>query len=264
MLYYLQKCHGISTETIYNDLHGFIKDEKVHRSARAKFRAGCNFQKKGNYQQAIEYYTESIKLRPWSGAYNNRGTAYKEIGKLELAIVDFNQAIELDPKLADFYNNRGTIYRKMGALDQAIEDFNQAIKLKPEYAEAYNNRGIAYDDKGKVDFAIADYSTAIDLNPKLAEPYNNRGIANLRKGAYDQAIEDFNKVIELKPDYADAYINRGNAYNNKGKVDLAIADYNKAIELARSFPMPISIAVLLTSEQARMIRPLKTSTRLSN
>ena len=209
MLYYLQKCHGISTETIYKDLHGFIKDEKVHRSARTKFRAGCNFQKQGNYQQAIEYYTESIRLRPWPGTYNNRGVVYSRMGDCDSAIADFTKALELDSRLADGYNNRGTIYRKLGAHDQAIEDLNRAIILKPDDAEAHVNRGNAYSDIGKVDLAIADYSTAIELNPELSEPYYYRGIAYLIKDAYDQAIEDFSRVIELKPNHAKAYFNRG-------------------------------------------------------
>ena len=30
MLDYLQKQHGISTQTVYNDLHGFIRDQSIH------------------------------------------------------------------------------------------------------------------------------------------------------------------------------------------------------------------------------------------
>ena len=33
MLNHLGKCHGISTETVYNDLHGFIRNQDVHRNA---------------------------------------------------------------------------------------------------------------------------------------------------------------------------------------------------------------------------------------
>ena len=33
MLMHLGKCHGISTETVYNDLHGFIRNQDVHRNA---------------------------------------------------------------------------------------------------------------------------------------------------------------------------------------------------------------------------------------
>ena len=37
VLNHLRKYHGISTETIYNDLHGFIKNQGIHQSAYTEF-----------------------------------------------------------------------------------------------------------------------------------------------------------------------------------------------------------------------------------
>ena len=37
ILDHLRKYHGISTETIYNDLHGFIKNQGIHQSAYTEF-----------------------------------------------------------------------------------------------------------------------------------------------------------------------------------------------------------------------------------
>ena len=37
ILDHLRKYHGISTETIYNDLHGFIKNQGIHQSAYTAF-----------------------------------------------------------------------------------------------------------------------------------------------------------------------------------------------------------------------------------
>ncbi len=39
-----------------------------------------------------------------------------------------------------FYNNRGIAYGEKGDVDLAIKDFDKAIDLKPDYAFAYNNR----------------------------------------------------------------------------------------------------------------------------
>lgn len=33
MLYYLEKHHGISTQTVYNDLHGYIRNQDTHQRA---------------------------------------------------------------------------------------------------------------------------------------------------------------------------------------------------------------------------------------
>ena len=66
---------------------------------------------------------------------------------------------------AAFYSNRGIDYRKEGKLDLAIKDFDKAIELNPEFAEAYNNLGNVYDDKGDFDKAIVNFNTAIKFKP---------------------------------------------------------------------------------------------------
>ncbi|MGL5059475.1 MAG: tetratricopeptide repeat protein, partial [Microcoleus sp.] len=114
--------------------------------------------------------------------YFYRGTAYSRKGEYERAIADYNQAIQLNPKLAEAFYNRGTAYSNKGEYDRAIADYDRAIQLNPKYAKAFNNRGTAYSNKGEYDRAIADYDRAIQLNPKLAEAFNNRGIAYKNKG----------------------------------------------------------------------------------
>ena len=51
MLNHLRKYHGISTETVYNDLHGFIRNQGVHQSAYLEL-----------YRSAIEPRDDSALL----------------------------------------------------------------------------------------------------------------------------------------------------------------------------------------------------------
>jgi len=41
-------------------------------------------------------------------------------------------------------------------------DFNKAIEIQPKYADAYNSRGSIYVAKGRMDLAFLDYSKAIE------------------------------------------------------------------------------------------------------
>ena len=243
MLTHLSKYHSISKETIYNDLHGFIRNQDIHASANKQFYRGFACQNRGDeatttkvkqqeYEKAIQYYTESIKYkRDFTAAYNNRGSAYHRIGDYNRAIEDYDKAIEIQPDDAELYYNRGTVYGRKGELDNAITDFDKAIELKPDYDNAYHNRGNAYYKKGEYDNAITDFDKAIELKPDYDNAYYNRGNAYYKKGELDNAITDFDKAIELKPDYDNAYYNRGNAYYKKGEYDNAITDFDKAIEL---------------------------------
>ncbi len=51
---------------------------------------------------------------------------------------------------------------KKANYDKAIADYDKAIALNPKYADFYNNRGIAYNKKNEYDSAIADFDKAID------------------------------------------------------------------------------------------------------
>ena len=181
---------------------------------------------------AMEDYNKAIELNPrLVEAYTNRGNAYWYKQQYDKAIEDYNKAVELNPRNAIAYTNRGVAYKNKQQYERAIEDFNRAIELDPGYANAYYNRGLAYSAKQQYDRAIENYNRAIELNPKYVEAYGGRGTAYGKKHQYERAIEDFNRAIELNPRHANAYSNRGVAYMHKHQYDRAIEDYNKAIEL---------------------------------
>ena len=241
MLQHLQKYHSISTESIYNDLHGFIRNQDIHEGAYMYFYKGfaCQEradkattadQKREENKRAIEHYTKAIELKSdLPEAYNNLGNVYRENSDFDRAITDFDIAIRLKPDFAAAYNNRGLAYKEKGDFDRAIEDFDIAIRLKPDFAAAYNNRGLAYKEKGDFDRAITDFDTAIQLEPNLIEAYNNRGNAYAKKGDFDRAITDYDTAIQLEPNLIEAYNNRGNVYAKKGDFDRAIEDFDIAI-----------------------------------
>lgn len=247
MLEYLRKSHGISTETIYNDLHGFIRNWGIHKSAYTQFHRGKTCRKRADsvqnwdeklkwYERAIVHYTEALELKPdFPEGYNNRGSVYADAGDFDRAIRDHTVAIKLKPDYAAAYNNRGIVYFHKRDFDRAIQDYRKAIELKSNYASAYNNLGAVYSKRGEYERAIQHYNTVIKLNPDFPEGYNNRGIAYYNKGEFDKAINDFDTVIELDPNDAKVYSNLGTAYLRKRNFDKAIENHNMAIELDPGF-----------------------------
>ena len=247
MLEYLRKSHDISTETIYNDFHGFMTNRSIHEGAYTQFHKGRASQKRGDaaqnwneklawYERAIVHYTEALELKPdFPEGYKNRGTVYADAGDFDKAIQDHNTAIKLKPDYAAAYNNRGLVYYHKRDFDSAIQDYRKAIELKSDYASAYNNLGIAYSKRGEYEHAIQHYNTVIKLRLDFSEAYNNRGMAYWYKGDLDKAIKDFDTAIELDPNDAKVYSNLGAAYLRKGDFDRAIQNHNTAIKLDPGF-----------------------------
>lgn len=169
MLNYLRRHHGISTHTVYNDLHGFIAINNIHDQAYTAFYKGNTaLQEKKDYDGAIQHYNESVRLWPdISEPYGNRGIAYGRKGDREQALKDYGKAIELDPTNAFPYANRGNLHLQMDNYDQAVEDCSVALELDSEFADAYYTRGIARlrlqeIDSAKIDLRNAE-SRGVDL-----------------------------------------------------------------------------------------------------
>ena len=208
--------------------------EKVVTAPKADdfFIQGVDKQNKGDNQGAIIAYNEAIRLNPnLAEAYNNRGIVRKELGDKPGAIDDYNQAIKFNPNLALAYYNRGIVRKELGDKPGAIDDFNQAIKINPNDADAYYNRGIVRKELGDKQGAIDDYTLAIKFNPNYADAYNNRGNARSALGDKQGAITDFNQAININPKLAEPYYNRGNARLALGDKQGAISDLQQAANL---------------------------------
>lgn len=124
---------------------------------------------------------------------------------------------------AAFYN-RGIAYRNLGKLDRAIEDYDQALKLWPAFADAWNDRGLAYRQRGDNPRAIADFDEAIRLKPDNDAALFNRAGAWSSLGQFDRAIADFDRVLQLSPTDAEALLARGQARRAAGDVTGGDAD----------------------------------------
>jgi len=92
--------------------------------------------------------------------------------------------------------------------DEAIILYDQAIKLNPTVAQLYFNRGVTKSNSFDFDAAIKDYDKAIEIDPNYMEAYGNRGNAKINiltsKGNIDltkeqtkSACEDFRKSASL-------------------------------------------------------------------
>jgi tetratricopeptide (TPR) repeat protein len=200
--------------------------------AFAFYRRGNAYYEKRDYDRAIVDYDQAIRLNPsHASALSNRGAAYARKGDYDRAIENYDEAIRLNPGHADAFSNRGVAYARKGDYDRAIENYDEAIRLNPNHANALYDRGNAYRRKGDYDRAIQNYDEAIRLNPKHANAFSNRGIAYGRKGDYDRAIENYDEAIRLNPNHVNALYNRGNAYRRKGDYNQAVQDYDQVIRL---------------------------------
>jgi tetratricopeptide (TPR) repeat protein len=138
-------------------------------------------------------------------AHNNRGVTYKVKGEYELALQDYNSAIQLNPNAASHYNNRGIIYRLKHEYDRAIADYDEAIWLKGDYIAAFYNRALAYTDNGEFDRALVDFGVVLRFNPKSALALYARGTMLIKKGDTEAGNADIAAAKAIDPRIAEEF-----------------------------------------------------------
>ena len=131
--------------------------------------------------------------------------------------------IPMGEQLSDFQNhyNWGMLNYQSGNFDIAIEEFNKAIEFEPnaEVSMLYSYRGMSKIKLDKFHEAIEDFDKAIEIKPKEVSEYSNwiknyfnRGVAKFYINDLEGACQDWNKSYELGFGVALEYLNKYCAY----------------------------------------------------
>lgn len=117
---------------------------------------GVAYFKSGKFKIALNHYKRVLEMdHNYAPVYNNIGTLYlvfyqqnKDDRAYNLAMQNFNQALEIDPRLYSALNGRGSAYYFKNNFNKAVTDWKKAIEVKPKFAEPYFNIGIIYLKNG--------------------------------------------------------------------------------------------------------------------
>jgi DnaJ family protein C protein 7 len=89
----------------------------------------------GLFHEAQEIYSEILKIDPGNKAitirlYNSRGASSMRLGNLQEAIEDFTEALKLNPKFVESLIGRAICHCKLEYFEEAIKDYEAALKLE--------------------------------------------------------------------------------------------------------------------------------------
>ncbi len=132
------------------------------------FRMAYEHQMRGELEEAVRLYTQSIDAYPTAEGYTFRGWVYSFQGRIDDAIAECKKAIEVDPTFGNPYNDIGAYLVEQHRLDEAIPWLEKAL-VAPRY-ESYCfphvNLGRVYEMKRMFAKALKHYQEALDENPK--------------------------------------------------------------------------------------------------
>lgn len=160
-------------------------------------------------------------------AHYKLGNSKLVIGENQAAYVEFQKALELDPRNEKVHNAIGVVHLNLEDYEAAREHFLKAVKLDHSFSEAYNNLCFANYSLKRWDDAVEACRSALEnpLYPTPQKAYYNMARAYYRMGQYGKAEEAYEDAIRR---FSRDAANRHLAYYGLALTYNALEQYGKA------------------------------------
>ena len=129
--------------------------------------------------------------------YLNAGNRLLEKRMLQLAMVQFQKAVQEDPALVEPHLHLGDIYIAQRKTEEAAAEFGKAIELEPESAEAHAGMGEVLFLQGQLGEAVEALQTALKLNPKLAKAHYSLGKICEGQEQFEDAMKEYKIALKI-------------------------------------------------------------------
>lgn len=209
--------------------HSHISPD-VQSQKIAEAKALYNSQK---YEDAVRIYENLLLADPNNANLHFlNGAAKNKILKKKEALLEFQTAVELDPKMERAWQQIGFLLTERMDYANAQNAFQRALQLNGKSDISWEGLAQANLNAGKPGDAIEPYKRVIEINPKNIVAQYNLGLILLKeKGDYDGARKMFEAVIRLNPNHAEAHNNLGNIYLHTGDTSRSIQENEMALQL---------------------------------
>lgn len=211
-----------SDEMAWNNLGVILLEKGEPARAEAYFRKALEI--RGNYIRAFRNLALALLRQRRMG---------EAAGVLEAGIEIASNPIEYEQDEAGLRRDLGAVFRDAGRVDDALRQFEKARDLRPSRAENYVDIGMLLARKNDAAGAEAVLLRAVELDPELGDAWVNLGNLQSRSGRFDQAFKSYNRAVSL--DSPEGYFNLALLQDALGRRNEAIRTLEKCLSLRPAF-----------------------------
>ena len=110
------------------------------------------------------------------------------------------QALALDPTLAEGHAAAGMLLYLQRNLEEALAHYEQAIRSNPNYAIVYNWMGIILASLGRYEEQLAAHETGLQLDPLSITSRSNYVAMLISRNQLDAAARELEKLAAISPE----------------------------------------------------------------
>jgi Flp pilus assembly protein TadD len=173
----------------------------------------------------------TIKERPnLISAQIELGRLYLRLGDKARAVDQLRKAVAANPQSADAHDALGTALRQNGELDNAILEFRRAVSIQ---SNVFFLRNLAQALRDQHDWggALDCHQKIVSLEPNSGEAYVDLGYVLRRSDRLSEALTALRKGVTLAPELARGHFYLAEALSQTGESSEAILEYERAVGL---------------------------------
>ncbi len=206
-------------------------------SGEAFYYLGKHFLERALFEDAAAACQQALRRNGnFFEGLHDLGVALSGCGKAEAAVRAYDQAIALQPGLAQPWFNKGVALDALRRFDEALQCYDKALALDPAFSPAWRNRGATLNDLGRYDEALASHERDIAANPRAAQAWSNHGVTLAALKRYPAALASQDKALALDPQFAEAWVRGAGVLVELKYPERALAYYAKALALNAQLP----------------------------
>ncbi len=207
-------------------------------------------------QQNVEITAQVRRLLGWAELDRNR---------LDEAIKQFVQALEMEPRDSAAQFGLAIAYRRKGMLVEAHAELEKVQALDAKFPGLPLEKGRLAEASGDMDAAVTSYRKALEEAPKDAALKSRLGAVLVLTGQFDEGEKLLLEVIEAQPYSAEAEHYLGRIEMERGQFETARQHFLRAARLESDnglYRMYVAWVALESNEMTTALRDLDNALKL--
>ncbi len=172
--------------------------------------------------------------------YFDSGEKYFAEGKYREAVIQYLNAVQIDPRFAQAHYQLSQSYLKLGDKNHAFQELNQTVELAPDNYHAHADlanllSGVRNPDGSTLADALKQAKTHLDIlrakQPNTPETHEAWAYYDLALKDLGPALQEVQQAIALDPNRSESYLLLALIQLQSNLPDQAEASYKKAIQI---------------------------------
>ena len=146
------------------------------------------------------------------------------------ALISLSRAVDLAPANVQNHETYGETLYDLGRDNEALIQFEKAAQLDPKlYTPAYN-MGVAYSRINQQPKAVKAFQKALEIKADDRDALHGLALAQSKSLQYDDAAKTYTHLTELSPDDLTAWINLAYSLRSKGDTEAEVKALEEALK----------------------------------